>query len=216
MEAKPILGYWHIRGLSEAIRYMLKHIGVDFEDRTYTQGPAPDYDRSAWTDAKDSLGMSFPNLPYFMDGDFKISETMAIAQYIALKYKPEFVGTTLQEKGLVQQLGGVVLDIKNYMSHSCYSPDFNKDRVVQDVKEELPKVVAFLGEKMFLIGDQITWPDFFLFETLEMLEAFQSGSVAEVSTKLVEYRNRIAALSGVAERIAEPRLQWNNTQAKWL
>lgn len=216
MEAKPVLGYWHIRGLSEALRYMLKNIGVDFEDRTYTQGPAPSFDTSAWTDAKDDLGMSFPNLPYFLDGDFKISETMAIAQYIGLRYKPEFVGTTIQEKGLVAQLGGVVIDIKNYMSHNCYSPDFNKDRVVKDVKEELPKLVTFLGEKKFLIGDQITWPDFFFFETLEMLEALQSGSVAEVSGKLVEYRNRIAALPGVAERIAEPRLQWNNTQAVWL
>lgn len=31
----PILGYWDIRGLGQAIRYQLKYQGIDFQNKTY-------------------------------------------------------------------------------------------------------------------------------------------------------------------------------------
>lgn len=215
MEGKPILGYWRIRGLAEPIRYMLKHIGVDFEEQIYTQGPGPDFSRSQWINARDNLGLSFPNLPYLIDGDIRISESRAIIQHLLQKYKPEFLGTTHQEKVIVQMIAGVVMDIKSYIDHSCYNPSFNKENVIQDVKEEIQKIANFLGENKYVVGEQLTWPDFFLFETLEMIEALQTGTIASVSEKLDEYRNRIAGLPGVAEKIAEVRLPWNNTSAIW-
>ena len=38
----PILGYWDIRGLAQGIRFQLKYIGVDFENKVYesTDNPA--------------------------------------------------------------------------------------------------------------------------------------------------------------------------------
>jgi len=38
--------------------------------------------------------MDFPNLPYFIDGDFKLSETNAIHEYIADKWMPSLNGIT--------------------------------------------------------------------------------------------------------------------------
>ncbi|OMJ71888.1 hypothetical protein SteCoe_29804 [Stentor coeruleus] len=215
MAGKPILGYWRIRGLAEPIRYMLKHIGIDFEEQIYTQGQGPDFSRSQWINARDNLGLSFPNLPYLIDEDLRISESRAIIQHLLQKHKPEFLGTTQYEKVLVQQIAGVIMDIKSYIDHSCYNPNFNKDNVVQDVKDEILKIAKFLGENKYIIGEQLTWPDFFLFETLEMIEALQHESIGLVSEKLDEYRNRIGSLPGVAERIAEQRLPWNNTSAVW-
>jgi len=31
-------------------------------------GPAPDFDKSSYRNVKDSLGLDFPNLPYYIDG----------------------------------------------------------------------------------------------------------------------------------------------------
>ena len=31
-------------------------------------GPAPDFDKSSFRNVKDSLGLDFPNLPYYIDG----------------------------------------------------------------------------------------------------------------------------------------------------
>ena len=33
---KPILGYWAIRGLGQGIRYQLKYLGADFDDKGYS------------------------------------------------------------------------------------------------------------------------------------------------------------------------------------
>ena len=35
---------------------------------------APDFDKSCWFDQKFSLGLDFPNLPYFVDGEIKLTQ----------------------------------------------------------------------------------------------------------------------------------------------
>lgn len=84
LSTRPVLGYWKIRGLAAQIRYMFYFLNVDFEDKLYeVHGETPDWDRSEWLDEKFSLGLEFPNLPYLIDGETKITETVAIMQYIA-------------------------------------------------------------------------------------------------------------------------------------
>ena len=88
-----MLGYWKIRGLVAGIRFMLVTLGVDFETKMYEQGDGPDYSREPWLKHKFDLGLPFPNLPYFMDGDVMLTETLAIYEYVAEKYRPEWRGT---------------------------------------------------------------------------------------------------------------------------
>ena len=84
MESVPILGYWDIRGLAQPIRYLLKYAGVQFIDKRYEFGEVPrDYDRTNakdsakvgihWKKDKPNLGLDFPNLPYYIDKDIKVS-----------------------------------------------------------------------------------------------------------------------------------------------
>ena len=76
--SKPTLGYWKIRGLAAQIRYMFYYLNIDFEDTLYEAGDAPDFDKSCWTDVKETLGLEYPNLPYLIDGETKLTETVAI------------------------------------------------------------------------------------------------------------------------------------------
>jgi len=62
---------------------MFHQLGVNFADIEYETGDAPDFDKSSWLDVKETLGLEYPNLPYLIDGDTKITETIAIMQYIA-------------------------------------------------------------------------------------------------------------------------------------
>jgi len=49
--------------------------------------------------------MIFPNLPYFIDGEAKISESSALLLYAALKAgKEELLGKTFKDKVEVKQL----------------------------------------------------------------------------------------------------------------
>lgn len=69
------IGYWKIKGLAEYPKWVASYCGASFTEI--------DQDPSTWPTDKLNLGLSCPNLPYLYDGDFKMTETRAIAVYIA-------------------------------------------------------------------------------------------------------------------------------------
>jgi glutathione S-transferase len=77
MSNVPTLGYWNARGLTEPIRYLLKYAGVQFNDKRYEFGEGStvqeiDKLRKNWYPDKFNLGLDFPNLPFYIDGDVKV------------------------------------------------------------------------------------------------------------------------------------------------
>lgn len=82
MDSNFVLGYWGIRGRGQVLRLLLAYSGLQWEDKIYT-GPEKWFGNGD----KQALGMDFPNLPYLLNGDFKLSESGAIAKYICKKSK---------------------------------------------------------------------------------------------------------------------------------
>ncbi|RWS18393.1 glutathione transferase mu class-like protein, partial [Leptotrombidium deliense] len=80
--SKIILGYWNVRGLCDSIRFLLHYAEVEFEDKWYTFGPAPDYASQEWKNDKFNLGLDFPNLPYLLEVDVKLTNSLAILRYL--------------------------------------------------------------------------------------------------------------------------------------
>ena len=77
MNSSPTLGYWNIRGLAQPIRYLLVIAEVDFNDKRYPFGEGHTFaERESvlkhWKQDKENLGLDFPNLPYYIDGDVKV------------------------------------------------------------------------------------------------------------------------------------------------
>ncbi len=71
------LGYWNVRGLGQPIRYLLKYAGVKFDDKRYEFGAGSSMTElesicKNWIPDKFNLGLDFPNLPFFIDGDVKV------------------------------------------------------------------------------------------------------------------------------------------------
>ena len=61
--------------------------------KEYAQGgKETGFSRETWMSEKFNLGLDFPNLPYFIDGDYKLTESLAIHIYIAEKWNPELLG----------------------------------------------------------------------------------------------------------------------------
>ena len=84
---KPALGYWDNRGIAEPIRLLLQYVGVEFDDVRFDVGPPPAYDKSDWLLVKDHLGLSAPNLPYWIEpGGLRLPQSHAITLYLALKH----------------------------------------------------------------------------------------------------------------------------------
>jgi len=118
---KPTLGYWAIRGLASQIRYELVYLGVDYAEEKYEQGDAPDFDRSCWLEKKDTLGLKFPNLPYFIDSTTRLTDPGAIMKFIAHKYGPELLGTSPAQIGQVEMVAQIVSDLKGATTMPCYT-----------------------------------------------------------------------------------------------
>jgi glutathione S-transferase len=167
--AKPTLGYWKIRGLAHQIRMQLHYSGVDFSDVMYAAGPAPEFNREEWLTVKETLGLPFPNLPYFIDGDVKITETAAIHRYIANKWMPELCGKTTEDKGQVDMIWGVINDLKGSVTGPCYMTG-DKAEIIKQLTNRVPSILTFMGDKKFLVGDYITIADFFFYEILAMTQ----------------------------------------------
>ena len=53
---------------------MLAYTGTtdDVEEVKYQFGAGPDFDRSEWLKVKFTLGLDFPNLPYYIDGSVSL------------------------------------------------------------------------------------------------------------------------------------------------
>ena len=169
-----VLGYWNIRGLAESIRLLLHYLEIDFKDETYDFGPAPDYNLDNWLKVKYTLGFDYPNLPYLIDGDFKMTESNAILRYISEKYKPELLGTTIKEKAFVNMAVGVLTDLFTAKGRLMYQgKDFpGNEQFKSKMKNKLNDLNNMLGKNKFLIGEKITYPDFLLDEITESINAF--------------------------------------------
>ena len=63
-------------------RISSRYSEVDIEEVLYEAGEGPEFDLSSWRDVKFTLGLEFPNLPYLMDGDVKLTQTIPIMQLV--------------------------------------------------------------------------------------------------------------------------------------
>lgn len=218
-ENKPVLGYWKIRGLAEPIRLLLWHLDVDYEEVYFEQGDAPHYSREQWLAVKDTLGLQFPNLPYFLDSDYKVTQSFAIAKYIVRKWRPEYFGVTDHEKEQAWVMEGVFSDIKSILTSISYAPDYNqhkRDISVELLKTQLSYLADWLNENTYAAGAHITYLDFFFFELLDNAEAFEPGVLNNVNEEVyTRYLEHIRSLHRVREFESRPRMPFNNKIASW-
>lgn len=72
----------------------MAYLGVEYENEQYNHGKTIETKLQPWLDVKFHLGLDFPNMPYYIDGDVKLSESKSIMKYICKKYQPDLLGRT--------------------------------------------------------------------------------------------------------------------------
>lgn len=202
MAEKPTVAYWGIRGRADGIRTLLRHLGVDFEDKMYT---SPE----EWGADKASLPMQFPNLPYYKDGDIFHSETIPIYRTICRKYKPELLGQTLAEQSRADALltpldAGFSKFISDFLFPQNYAEKAEEAKAY--AVSQLEQFEKVLGDNNFIAGSNPTYADFMLLSGINLFRFFDESLV---TGKVAEYRARVLALDNVqaAQDEYESRLQ---------
>ena len=90
--------------------------GTDYEERNFK-------DRSEWESVKPTLGLDWPNLPYFIDGEVKLSQSTAILRHIARQH-----GLSGKSEAEMRRIDLVLDQSKDFFNSTfakmCYDPDF--------------------------------------------------------------------------------------------
>lgn len=213
----PVLGYWNIRGLAQPIRLLLGYTETDFEDKHYVCGPPPDYDRSSWLNEKFTLDLDFPNLPYYIDGPVKLTQSAAILHYIARKNKLD--GTTEQEKIRIDLAEQQLNDFRMAFVQMCYNPNFETLKVdyLKTLPDKLKLFSDFLGKNKWFAGNNITYVDFLLYEMLAQHKLFAPDCLKNFSN-LDEFVKRFEDLPTIKKYMKSDKfLKWplNGDMAKF-
>ncbi|XP_027777791.1 glutathione S-transferase Mu 2 [Marmota monax] len=199
-----ILGYWNIRGLAHPIRLLLEYTDSSYEEKKYTMGDAPDYDRSQWLNEKFKLGLDFPNLPYLIDGPHKITQSNAILRYLARKHN--LCGETEEEKIRVDILENQIMDVRMHFIMLCYNPDFEKKK--PEYLEAMPEMIKlfsqFLGKRPWFAGDKITYVDFITYDVLDQHRVFEPKCL-EAFPNLKDFMSRFEGLKKISAYMKSSR-----------
>uniref|UniRef100_A0A8D0FYC3 Glutathione S-transferase n=1 Tax=Strix occidentalis caurina TaxID=311401 RepID=A0A8D0FYC3_STROC len=144
---------------------------------------SPDYDKSQWINEKEKLGLDFPNLPYFIDGTTKLTQSNAIMRYIARKHK--MCGETEEEILRVDMLENQIMDFRMSLVMVCYNPDFEKLKpgYLEQLPGKLKLFSNFLGDRKWFVGEK----------ALEKVAAYMKSSrflKMPINNKMAKWGNK--------------------------
>jgi len=206
--AKIILGYWNMRGLGERIRLMMEFMEIKYENVKYTMGPPPDLNRSEWDKVKYTLGLDFPNLPYIIDRDIKMTESWAIMRYLARKNNNQLYPETPEQEIRCDMAVGVIHDFRTTFTHIIYNPDFQnlKGPYLEKLPAKLELFENFLKGNRWLAGEKLTYADFALAETLTRHQMMFPGCLDKFS-KLNQFHEAFLSLDAIKKYHESDRFQ---------
>lgn len=145
------------------------------------------------------LGLNFPNLPYLIDGDYNITESSAIMNYIIKRWgKCELLGKNNQDSARLE----CFLSIFNEIAGAVRMLFFNKEHetakveVLQRYSNKLDDLNRYIGENGFVLG-YLTLADFIVAENSYYIETVYPEQFKTWSF-LLRIRNNFNALPEIA------------------
>ena len=144
---------------------LLHYVNEEYENKSYVA--TKDGDFSDWTNVKFTLGLPFPNLPYYIDGDVKLTQSSAILRHLGRKYN--LYGESHDQSSQIDMLIDTSTDIRMALALKAYDPDFEnlKGKHMEDIKPKFKQVSQFLDSKSFMMGDNLTIADFVMYDAIK-------------------------------------------------
>ena len=142
---------------------------------------------------KHNLGLDFPNLPYMLDGDVKLTQTLAIMRYLGRKFGLSPSEADMAKGDLLEQY---LMEVRIGLSMVCYSDaaqfEGKKADYIGKLAGRVEELGKFIGAGPYFLGEKITYVDFLALEFLDQLAVFSPDHFKE--GPLVDYVNRMKDL----------------------
>ncbi|KAF8777976.1 Glutathione S-transferase like protein [Argiope bruennichi] len=198
--SKPLLGYWDRRGVAEPIRYLLHFRNVDFEEKRYGIGTGE------WWNEKFNLGLDFPNLPYLIDGDIKLTQSIAILRYLGHKFGLDGKNEQQIIRVFLAEQQSVDFRAKFRAFALTDRSGAGKDEFFINAQPVFKQWEAFLGDRRYLAGDDITYVDFMFYENLDNYRLLHTTILDEYPL-LKTFHTRIKNLPEMQAYFYPPRFR---------
>lgn len=134
---------------------------------------------------KYNLGLDFPNLPYVIDGDTKLTQSVAVLRYLGRKFG---LAPSEADMGRADVFEQVISDLRVGFNKMCYSSPDKYEGLKTEFLEKLPKnleeIANFIGDGPYAVGEKLTYVDFLALEYLDVIatftpDHFKSGSIPD-------------------------------------
>ncbi|CAN7988517.1 unnamed protein product [Ixodes pacificus] len=200
------LGYWWggLRGIVVPIRCMLEYAGVPYRFKTHEYirgGTTPAECKARWLEDSAALaqqGLPFPNVPYLIDGDVQLTQSLAIMRYLARKYGLDLPDADLGTAARLDMIEAQVNDFRWSLIYYCWEDKYEALRwnFLENIPGELSRFSQFLGDHRWLMGDRLTHVDFMLYEALDQYALFSEGCL-DAEPNLKAYTDRFRNLEPI-------------------
>jgi len=201
--------YWAIRGLGAPCRMICEYGGLEYEAKLYEAHKQDDgsYDKNEWFGTKPELKAknALMNLPYVIDGDVVVSQTIACLRYLGKK--AGLNGTNDSEACMVDQVICEAQDLRNGGVQFFYNPasagNDKKAEKLAGLDGSYEKFETLLTQRgtVYTVGATPTSGDFHLWEMLDQYEMMAvDGGAPSPLAKYSKLKNLHATLR------ADPKL----------
>jgi len=212
---KPKFGYWKIRGLVGHIRQLLAYNKTDYQHDEYVvTGEQGNLCYEHWSNVKESMSLDFPNLPYYIDGEVKLTQSGAIFRYLGRKYN--MVGDGASEQAQVDVIIDECADWRVLTSRVAYMPKEYTAKVTKALEEFLPiefgRLDKLLGSNDYFVGNHLTIADFVAWDMIDISTKYLP-SIIKQFPNIERFHQRFAALPAIASYNLAHKYMLNNKSA---
>ncbi|XP_063673813.1 glutathione S-transferase-like [Bolinopsis microptera] len=184
------LCYWDVRAMGEIPRHLLRYSGQDWVDDR--MGMA---DFGRWQAEKFTLGLDLPNLPYLIDGDIKVTQSVAVIRYLGRKFG---LVPGDDEKDIVkcEMIEQEAVDLRSAFQKLCLDKEGfeeKKPAYLDSMEKKLEILDKYIGDGPFVLGEKLTYVDFMLYEFVSQIRKMSPERVG-TAVNIGRLLNAIEAL----------------------
>ncbi|CAK1579573.1 unnamed protein product [Parnassius mnemosyne] len=192
------LHYFNLNGLAESIRYLLHYAGEKFEDVRY--------DLKSWPDKKVKESLPYGQLPLYEEGGAKLTQSLAIARYIAVK--ANLLPTDPWEQAVLDSFVFTIYDFWSKVGTFIKEQDparkaaIKKEIIDENIDFYFSRFEKYLKENKGHFGGKLTWVDFVLVGIVESANLFLGVEIQKIYPTVGMLVKEVLSLPGVKEYVA--------------
>jgi glutathione S-transferase len=188
--------YGQVKSSAGRCFWLLEELGLPYEQKNV--------DFSLKEHKSDWFLKINPNgkVPAMVDGNFTLFESMAINYYLTEKYKPSFMGNTIEEKAMTHQwsfwaISELQAPFVEILIQKVFIPEERRNyKIIEDNEKMLTDLVAVfdnsLNNKKFINGNEFTLADLNVASVVSIAHA--------INFSLEKYHNINKWFSAISER----------------